>query len=149
MPLHRRTTQQQIDLIIIVSKPPQILDHAQGGLAIRDGGIHVVLAAVFVDAEALEGEVAAGPELGLHGARQEDGRLEAQVGDPVRHHAQLHRDRSGHLDRAAEGDFAVAFCWDGRGGRGGEVRYERMVGRGKGLDGGKLITYEKSEDPQR
>lgn len=109
MPLHRRTAQQQIDLIVIIAKAPQILNDPQGGLPIRHGGIHVVLLAVLVDAEALEGEVAAGSKLRFHGALLEDGGFDAEVGQAVFHDAEFEGDDAGHFDGAAEGDFAVAL----------------------------------------
>jgi hypothetical protein len=118
MPLHRRTTKQQIDLIIIIAKASEIFNHSQRGLAIRDRGIHVVLLAVLVDAEALEGEVAAGAELGLDGTLVEDRGFHAQVGHAVLHHAEFERDDAGHFDGAAEGDFAVAFWRVGMGSQG-------------------------------
>lgn len=110
MPLHGRTAQQQIDLIVTIAKSPQILDHPERRLPIRHAGIHVVLLAVFVDAEAFEGEVAAGAELRLDGALVEDWGFHAQVGHAVFHDAEFERDDAGHLDGATEGDFAVALC---------------------------------------
>lgn len=144
MPLHRRTTQQQINLIIIISKPSQILNHPQRGLAVRHRRIHVVLFAVLVDAEALEGEVAAGAELGLDGALVEDGRFHAQVGHAVFHNAEFDRDDAGHFDGATEGDFAVAL-WLGK------VR--KVVGRGCdrrwGWGWGASDAYVRSASLQR
>lgn len=109
MALDRRTTQQQIDLIVIVSKPAKILDDAQRGLAIGHRRVHVVLLPVLVDAEAFKGQVAAGAELGFYGPLLEDGRFHAEVRHPVFHHREFERDDAGHLDGAAEGDLAVAL----------------------------------------
>lgn len=110
MALHRRTTEQQVNLVIIVAEASQVLDHPQGRLSVRHRGIHVMLLAVLVDAEAFEGEVATGPELRLHGARVEDGRFHAEIGHAAFHDAEFQGDDAGHFDGAAEGYFAVALC---------------------------------------
>jgi hypothetical protein len=117
MALHRRTTQQQIHLIIIVPKPSQILNDPQRRLPIRHRRIHVVLPPILIDAEPFKREVATGAELGLHGPLVEDGGFHAEVRHPVFHHGELQRDDAGHFDGAAEGDFAVAFYFGGRGRR--------------------------------
>ncbi len=109
MALHRRTTQQQIDLVVVVAEASQILNHPQRRLPIRHRGVHVMLLAVLVDAEAFEGEVATGAELRLHGALLEDGRFHAEVGHAVFHDAEFQADDAGHFDGAAEGDLAVAL----------------------------------------
>jgi hypothetical protein len=109
MSLHRRTTQQQIDLIIVITEPPQILNDPQRRLPIRHRRVHVVLLPVLVDAKAFEGEVAAGAELGLDGALVEDGGFHAEVGDAVFHHREFEGDDAGHFDGAAEGDLAVTL----------------------------------------
>lgn len=49
MSLDRRTTEQQVDLVVTVSVASQILDDPQTRLAVRNGCIVVVLFAVFVD----------------------------------------------------------------------------------------------------
>ena len=50
----------------------QILDTSQRRLSVRDGRVHVMLHALFVDAEALERQVPARSVVRLHGARQEE-----------------------------------------------------------------------------
>lgn len=53
MPLNRRTAEQQVDLVITVPIPPEILDDPQTCLAIRNSRIVVVLLAVLINGEAL------------------------------------------------------------------------------------------------
>lgn len=104
-----RTAQHEVDLVIVVAVPPQILDAPEGGLAVGDGGIHVVLFPVLVDAEALEGEIAAGAVMGLDGPREEERGSHIEILDAVLHDGELEGDDAGHFDGAAEGDFAVAL----------------------------------------
>lgn len=114
MALDRNTTQHEVDLVIAVAEALQVLDDTQAGLAVRDRGVHVVLLAVLVDAEALKVDHAPGAELRLHGARDVDGRFaahHAQLGLAVFDHLEFDRDDARDLDRAAEGDFPVALCW--------------------------------------
>lgn len=53
MSLHRRRTQQQINLIIIIPVSLQILNYAKTALTIGYSCVEEVLFAVFVDGEAL------------------------------------------------------------------------------------------------
>lgn len=75
MPLHRRTAEQQVDLVVTVSVATQILDDPQTGLSVGNGGVEVMLLSALIDREAFKGEVAAGPEGGLDRARVEHGGL--------------------------------------------------------------------------
>jgi hypothetical protein len=68
MTFDRDARQHQVDLVVRVAVTLEILDHAQAGLAVCDGGIHVVLLAVLVDAEAFKVDHAAGGELSVAGA---------------------------------------------------------------------------------
>ena len=113
MALDRRAAQQQIDLVVIVAEAFQILDDPQRGLAVRDRGVHVVLFAVLVDGEALEGEHAPRAELGFHGAGEEDGGFAVdhpQLGLAAFHDGEFEGDDAGDFDGAAEGDLAVALA---------------------------------------
>jgi hypothetical protein len=104
--------EHQIDLVVIIAVPLQIFDDPEATLAVRDRGVHVVLFAVLVDAEALEVDHAAWGELRLHGARDVDWGLAA-------FHAELllaafkdvefDRYDPRDLDCAAERDLAVAL----------------------------------------
>lgn len=73
MALDGRATREQINLIISVAEPAEVLYDPHGCLAIRHGGVHVVLPAPFADAEALEGEVTAGAEVRFDWPLLEDG----------------------------------------------------------------------------
>lgn len=68
-----------------------------------------MLHALLVDAEALKRQVPARSVVRLHGPRQEERALHVQMLDAALHDGQLQRDDAGHLDGAAEGDFAVAL----------------------------------------
>lgn len=63
----------------------------------------------MIDAKPFKGQIPARPKLRLHGALVEDGRLHAHLRHAVFDHVELHRDDAGHLDGAAEGDFAVSL----------------------------------------
>ena len=75
MPLHRRTTQQQINLIIIIPESFQVFDTPQRRLSIRDRRIHVMLFAVLIYTKPFKIDVAAWTKLGLHGSGDVDGRF--------------------------------------------------------------------------
>lgn len=110
MTLHRRTTQQQINLIIIIPKPPQILNTPQRRLPVRNRRVQIMLFPVFVDAEAFKVEVPSGTELGFHRTRDEDGGFHAELAHAVFDDIEFEGDAAGDFDGAAEGDFAVALC---------------------------------------
>lgn len=126
MALHGRTAQKEVDLIVIVAVPTEVLDHAETSLSVRDGRVKVVLLAVLVDGESLESEVPAGAELGLDGTGEEDGGFHAHLGHAVFDDGELECDDAGHLDGTAEGDLAVSL---------GEVQVtDRELGSGN-VDG--------------
>lgn len=87
----------------------QILDTPQRRLPVRDGGVHIMLHPLLVDAEPFKRQVPSGAVMRLHGPRQEKRTLHVQILDAALHHRQLQRDDAGHLDGAAKGDFAVAL----------------------------------------
>jgi hypothetical protein len=66
------TTEEQIYLIVIISKSPQILNDSETGLTIGDSGIHVMLFSMFIDAESLKGQITPRTELWLHWSWLED-----------------------------------------------------------------------------
>ena len=109
MSLNRRAAQQQIRLVVIIPKTPQILNTAQRRLTIRHRSIKIVLFAILIDAEALERQIAPRPVMRLDGPGQKQRGLHAEVGHAVLHHRQLDGDDTGHFDGAAKGDFAVAL----------------------------------------
>lgn len=110
MPLNRRAAQEQIDLIIIVPVAPQILDTSERRLAVSDRGVHVMLFAVLVHAEALKGQIPAGTKVRLDRAWQEQRGLHVEIADAVLHHAQFNGNDTGYLNSAAEGDLPVALA---------------------------------------
>lgn len=119
MALDRDAAQHQVDLIVRVAVAPEILDHAQTRLAVRDGRVHVVLLAVLVDTEALEVDHPAGAKLRLHGARDVDGGFAADHAEfalAVLDDVEFDGDDPRDLDGAAEGDFTIALWrWEGGG----------------------------------
>ena len=64
---------------------------------------------LLVHAEAFKREVASGPVMRLHGARQKEGALHIQMLDATFHEREFERDDACHFDGAAKGDFAVAL----------------------------------------
>ena len=112
MPFNGNTAQHQIDLIIAVPKPLQILNHPQTTLSVGDGRVHVVLLAVFIDTEALEVNHATGPKLRLdrpgyidRGFATDHAKLRLTVLD----HLEFDCDNTSDLDCATERDFTVAL----------------------------------------
>ena len=73
MSLHRSARQQKIDLVVVVSIPPQVLNDSQTSLSIGDRSIEIVLFSVFIDTEAFEVDVATRTELWLDRAGNVDG----------------------------------------------------------------------------
>lgn len=98
MSLHRRATQQQITLIIVVPKPSQVLYTPQCGLAIRNRGVEVMLLAVLVDAEAFKVDVSARSKLRLYGSGDEDWRFETEFAEAVFDDGEFYCDDAGHFD---------------------------------------------------
>ena len=109
MPLNRRTTQQQICLIIIIPKPPQILNTPQRRLPIRHRRIQIMLLPILINAEALKRQIPARSIVGLHWPWEEKRGFHAQVRHAVLHDVELDRDDAGHFDGAAEADLAVSL----------------------------------------
>ena len=68
-----------------------------------------MLLPILVHAEAFKCQVAAWPEMRLHGSRQENGRFHGQIGHSVLHYRELHSDDTCHFDGAAKGNLAVAL----------------------------------------
>lgn len=64
---------------------------------------------MLVDREALEVNVPARTELRLHGARDIDGRLHAQLCYTALHDAELDGNHACHFDGAAEGYLAITL----------------------------------------
>ena len=87
----------------------QILNTPQRRLPVRNGRVHIMLHALLIDAEALKREIPARTVMRLHRSRQEQRTLHIQIRHAAFHDGQLQRDDAGHLDRAAEGDFAIAL----------------------------------------
>lgn len=107
MTLHGRATEQEIDLVIVVPVPTQILDNAHTGLTIGNCRVKEMLLAIMVDAEPFERQITPGSKLGLYRAWMEDGRLHAHLCHSVLNHVEFDGDHTGHLDGTAERDFAV------------------------------------------
>lgn len=54
MSLNRRAAKQEIGLVIIIPKPPEVLNTPQRRLTIRHRRVQVMLLALLVNAEALK-----------------------------------------------------------------------------------------------
>ena len=76
MSLHRSARQQKIDLVVVISIPPQVLNDSQAGLSISHCGVEIVLFSVFIDTETFEVDVATRTELRLDWAGNVDGATE-------------------------------------------------------------------------
>lgn len=133
MSLYRCTGQQQIDLIIVVSVPPQVLNDSQASLSIGHSGIEVMLLSLFVDGESFEVDVSSRTELGFDRTRdvnwafcflresvrelvrekvsslRNDLPLHAQLLHSTLHYRKLDGDDARHLNCTAEGDFSVTL----------------------------------------
>ena len=109
MPLDRRTTQKQVRLIVIVPKPPQVLNAPQRRLPIRYRRVQIMLLPILVNAEPFKRQIPAWSIVRLHRPGQEERGFHAQVRHAVLHDVELDRDDAGHLDGAAEADLAVAL----------------------------------------
>ena len=98
--------QQQINLIIIISKAFEILNTPQRRLPIRHRRVEEVLLPVLVHTETLKVNVAARSEVGLDWSRDENGRLAVLVHPELSHAAlddvELDGDYAGYLDGAAK-----------------------------------------------
>lgn len=64
--LHRRTGEQEVDLIVIVPVAPKVFDDAQAGLSVCNRGVEIVLFALLVDTKALKVDVPPGTELRVY-----------------------------------------------------------------------------------
>lgn len=105
VPFNGDTAQHQVDLVVTVAESAEVFDDAKAALAVGDGGVHVMLLAVLVDAEALEVDHPAGAELRLHGSWDVDGRFASdhpELGLSVLDHVELDRDHPGDFNRPAE-----------------------------------------------
>ena len=100
--LYRRTREQKVNLVVVISKALEVLDTTQRSLAVCDSGIHVVLLAVLVDTETLKVDVSARTELWLDRTGNVDRTLETQIGHTILHDGKLERDLSCHLDGTTE-----------------------------------------------
>lgn len=109
MPLNRRTTQQQIDLIITIPIPPQILNTPQSRLTIRNRGIKEVLLALRVNRESLEIDMSSRSKIRLHRSRNVNRRFHGQLLDAILHHFEFYGNHTCHFYGAAKGDFAIAL----------------------------------------
>jgi hypothetical protein len=66
-----------------------------------------MLFAMFIDREAFEVDVPAGPELWLNRARNIDGRLQTQIRHAVFDDFEVDGYDARHFNSAAKGDFAI------------------------------------------
>lgn len=113
MPLNWNTTQHQIDLVVIIPVPLQILNHPQTALSIRDSRIHIVLLTLLVNTKTLEVYHPAWTKLRLYWAGDENGRFAVDHAEfllAIFDHVEFDGDDAGDFDGAAEGDLAIALC---------------------------------------
>src|ERR1700722_3359736 len=108
MALHRGNTENGVGLRTGIAELLQILDRIQAGLTIGDVNVEIMLLALFVDRDAFEDQIIL--VVRRDRRRLEDRILDAVFGDAVLDDLDLQMQPAGHLDRAAEGDFAVALA---------------------------------------
>ena len=109
MPLNRRTAQQQIDLIITIPIPPQILNTPQSRLTIRNRRIEEMLLALRINRETLEINMSSRSKIRLHRSRNVNRRFHSQLLDSILHDFELYGNHTCHFYGAAKGDFAIAL----------------------------------------
>ncbi len=107
MTLDRRTAQDRVSLLAAVAELLEVVDGVHAGLLVGQRDVEIALRAVVLDRDALEHQV-------VRVVRIDRPRLEHGLADAVLVAAALdeidvHVDPAGHLDRAAEGDLAVAL----------------------------------------
>ncbi len=71
MSLDRRATKQKVRLIIIIPKPPEVLNAPQRRLPIRHRRIKIMLFPLLINAETLKGQIPPRAIMRLHRPRQE------------------------------------------------------------------------------
>lgn len=64
---------------------------------------------MLINREPLESQVPSRPIMRLHGSGQVNRALHTQILHPILHHLKVHSHHAGHLDRATEGDLAIAL----------------------------------------
>src|SRR5215211_5407205 len=107
--LNRGRPNYDVRLLVRVAARLEVIDSVQTGLPVSDSEVHIVLAIVLADRDALEDEVAG--VLGLEAAQLEHWHVRGAIHGVLLHAALDQLDTevyvSGHLDGAAEGDLAV------------------------------------------
>src|SRR5215204_1849989 len=107
--LYRGRPNYDVRLLVRVAARLEVIDSVQTGLPVSDSEVHIVLAIVLADRDALEDEVAG--VLGLEAAQLEHWHVRGAIHGILLHAALDQLDTevyvSGHLYGPAEGDLAV------------------------------------------
>src|SRR5215217_2564180 len=107
--LYRGRPDYDVGLLVRIATILEVLDGVQTGLPVGDSEVHIVLAIVLADPDALEDEVAGVPR--LEAAQLEDRHVRGAIHGVLLHAALDQLDTAvyvaGHLDGPAEGDLAV------------------------------------------
>src|SRR5215207_5030008 len=107
--LYRGRPDYDVGLLVRIATILQVLDGVHTGLPVGDSEVHIVLAIVLADPDALEDEVAGVPR--LEAAQLEDRHVRGAIHGVLLHAALDQLDTevyvSGHLYGPAEGDLAV------------------------------------------
>src|SRR5215203_1586223 len=107
--LYRGRPNYDVRLLVCVAARLEVIDSVQTGLSVSDSEVHIVLAIVLANRDALEDKVAGVP--GLEAAQLEHWHVRGAIHGVLLHAALDQLDTevyvSGHLDGAAEGDLAV------------------------------------------
>jgi hypothetical protein len=101
MTLNWRTTEQEVRLMITVSKALEILNGVQAALAVCNGCVHEMLLAILIDTESFKVDVSTWAELRLHWTRNKDWIL-ADGCHAAFDQTEAEGNDTGHLDGTAE-----------------------------------------------
>jgi hypothetical protein len=88
---------------------PQVLNHPQTSLTIRNRSIKIMLLAMLVHTEALKVDIPPRPKLRLHRPRHVNRRLHRQLLHPALHHREIDRNHTRHLNSTTKRNLAVAL----------------------------------------
>jgi hypothetical protein len=93
-----------------LTKSSQILNNPQTSLPIRNRRIKIMLLPMLIHTKTLKIYIPARPKLRLHGSRDVNWALHIELLHTAFHNAELEGYHARHLNRAAEGDLAIALA---------------------------------------
>jgi hypothetical protein len=88
---------------------PQVLNHSQTSLAVRNSSIKIMLLAMLIHTEPLKVNVPSRAKLRLHRTRDINRRLHRKLLHATLHHREVDSNNPRHLNRTTERDLAIAL----------------------------------------